>query len=51
MGCGEKVGVISGVELIKWTVEVLLAGPSEQLNVWVASESQNVKSAWFGEIN
>ena len=26
-------------------------GSSEQLNVWVASESQNVKSEWLGETN
>ena len=26
-------------------------GPSEWLNVWVASESQNVKSEWLGETN
>lgn len=26
-------------------------GPSEQLNVWVASESQNAESEWLGETN
>ena len=26
-------------------------GPSEQLNVWVALESQNMKSEWLGETN
>ena len=26
-------------------------GPSEQLDIWVSSESQKVKSKWLGETN
>ena len=50
MVCREKVGVLSSVGSIKWTTEVLLLSPLEQLNDWVAS-SQNVKSEWLGETN
>ena len=49
MVCRVKVGVIGDVGLIEWTVEVLLVSLSEQLNAWVASGSQNVKSEWLGE--
>ena len=51
MVCRVKVGVISDVGLIEWTVEVLLVSLSEQLNAWVASGSQNVKLEWLGETN